>query len=55
MSFDSEEACLVDRIKATAFYQAKISGADFITRKWGADKLKRSESWVTKNWTKSAY
>lgn len=54
MSFDSEEARLVDRIQATAFYQAKISGADFITRKWVADKLKRSESWVTKNWTKSA-
>ena len=53
MSFDSEEARLVDRIQATAFYQAKLAGANFITRQWVAKKLKRSEDWVTKNWTKN--
>ena len=53
MSYDSEEARVVDRIQATAYYQAKIAGADFITRKWVASKLKRSEDWVRKNWTKN--
>ena len=49
MSFDSEEARLVDRIRATAFYEAKEAGADFITRKWVAEKLNRSENFVTRN------
>jgi hypothetical protein len=44
MSIDSEEARLVDRIRATAFYQAKMAGATFITRKWVADQLNRSEN-----------
>ena len=52
MSFDSEHARLVDRIRATAFYEAKQAGADFITRKWVADKINRSESFVKRNWTK---
>ena len=42
MSFDSEETRVIDRIQATAFYQAKEAGASFITKKWLADRLKRS-------------
>lgn len=52
MSFDSDQARLVDRIRATAFYEAKLEGADFITRKWVATKLNRCEDFVTKNWKK---
>ena len=52
MSFDSEQARLVDRIRATAFYEAKQAGAEFITRKWVADKINRSENFVKRNWTK---
>ena len=48
-NFDSEEERFIDRIKAVAWKEAKDSGADFITRKWVADKLNRSLSWVTKN------
>ena len=54
MSFDSEEARLVDRIQATAFFQAREAGASFMTKKWVADRLKRSEQWVKDNWTKKA-
>ena len=43
MGFDSEEARLVDRIQATAFFQAKEADVIFITKKWVADRLKRSE------------
>ena len=39
MNFDSEEARLVDRIQATAFFQAKEAGATFITKKWVAARL----------------
>ena len=48
MSFDSEEARLVDRIRATAFFRAKDAGATFITKNWVADRLKRSEDWRKK-------
>ncbi len=47
---DSDEQRLIDRIKCIAFKEAKESGAEFITRKWIADKLKRSEKWVQRNW-----
>ena len=30
MSFDSESARLIDRIQASAFYQAKLAGANFV-------------------------
>ena len=44
MSFDSEEARLVAaHIQATAFFQAREAGASFITKKWVANRLKRSE------------
>ena len=45
MSFDTEEARMVDRIKACAFFEAREAGANFITKKWVANKLKRSEIW----------
>ena len=56
MSFtlnDIEEQRYIDRIKATAWKEARDAGAKFITRKWVAKKLRRSESWVTRNWCKS--
>ena len=52
MSFDSEQARLVDRIQACAFFQAREAGATFITKAWVAKKLKRSEDWVKKHWRK---
>ena len=32
MSFDTEEARMVDRIKACAFFEAREAGANFITK-----------------------
>ena len=52
MSFDSESARLIDRIQASAFYQAKLAGANFISIDWVAKKLRRSKRWVTRNWKK---
>lgn len=52
MSFDSETARFIDRIRATAFYQAKQEGATFISIAWVAKKLKRPKSWVNRNWKK---
>ena len=52
MSFDSESARLIDRIRASAFYQAKLAGANFISIDWVAKKLRRSKRWVTRNWKK---
>ena len=40
MSFDSKEARLVDRVRATAFFEAKEAGATFITKKMGGQKIK---------------
>ena len=48
MNFDSES----DRIQASAFYQAKLAGANFISIDWVAKKLRRSKRWVTSNWKK---
>lgn len=53
MSFDSENARMVDRIRATAFLEAREAGAKFITKKWVSDRLKRSEDWVKDNWRKN--
>jgi hypothetical protein len=50
---DTDEQRFIDRIKCIAFREAKESGAEFITKKWIANKLKRSESWVKRNWNKS--
>lgn len=52
MSFDSEQARVIDRIQASAFYQAKLAGAAFISIDWVSKKLKRSKRWVTRNWKK---
>ena len=52
MSFDSETARLIDRIQASAFHQAKLAGAEFISIAWVASKLKRSKTWVKNNWKK---
>ena len=52
MSFDSESARLIDRIRASAFYQAKLAGGNFISIDWVAKKLRRPKRWVTRNWKK---
>ena len=49
---DCEELRKLDRIKAISWRIAK-EGATFITKKWIANKLKRDESWVKRNWKKS--
>ena len=40
MSFELETARLIDRIQASAFYQAKLAGANFISIDWVAKKLR---------------
>ena len=50
--YDSEQQRVVDRIRANAFREAMEGGAAFINRKWIANKLHRSERWVTDNWKK---
>jgi len=52
MSFDSEEAHLIDRIQASVYYQAKQAGASFISIAWVPKKLRRSKTWVKENWKK---
>jgi len=49
MSYDTDQARLVDRIQARSFYQAKVAGAQFISIAWVAKKLKRSKTWVKSN------
>ena len=49
---DSEEVRVVDRIRVNSFQEAMEAGTTFITRKWIAQKLGRSERWVTDNWKK---
>jgi transposase len=50
---DSEQRRQIDRIMAVAFRLARDDGANFINRKWVAEKLGRSMQWVTDNWNKS--
>jgi hypothetical protein len=52
MSFNIKEARLADRNQATAFFQAREAGASLITKKWVANRLKRSGDWVKQNWRK---
>lgn len=52
---DTVERQHVDRIKAIAWREARDEGCQFITRKWVADRLKRSEDWVKKWWNEDAY
>ena len=49
---DSEINRYTDRVRAVK--EARDAGAAFITRKWIAQKLKRSERWVSMNWNKTA-
>ena len=46
---DNEEQRVIDRIRANAYREAMEEGATFINRKWIAQKLHRSERWVTDN------
>ena len=55
MDRDTEEKRLIDRIRAITFKEAKDNGAHFITRKWVAEKIGRSEEFVKLNWTKDPY
>ena len=55
MSYDTDQARFIDRIQASAFYQAKIAGATFISIPWVAKKLKRSKNWVKTNWKKDPW
>jgi len=50
---DNEINRYTDRIRAVTFKEARDAGAAFITRKWIAQKLKRSERWVSMNWNKT--
>ncbi len=50
---DTKDQRYVDRIKAIAWKEARDAGAKFITREWVAKRLRRSESWVTRNWVKT--
>ena len=58
MTFDSEEARLVDRIQATAFFQAKEAGATFITKNglqivWKDQKIGWKEIGERNQWNAS--
>lgn len=52
---DSEERRYVDRIRAISFKQSKDNGADFITRRWVAEFIGRSEQFVKENWNRDPY
>lgn len=47
-----EEQRVIDGIRANAYREAMEEGATFINRKWIAQKLHRTERWVTDNWKK---
>ena len=47
---DSEINCYTESV---TFKEARDAGAAFITRKWIAQKLKRSERWVLMNLNKT--
>lgn len=49
---DDEEQRVIDRIRANAYREAMEEGATFINRKWIAEKLHRTDRWVTDNWKK---
>ncbi|MCP4491571.1 MAG: hypothetical protein GY820_30330 [Gammaproteobacteria bacterium] len=46
---DSDEVQMVDKAAAVAFRMAKEAGTEFVTPKWVANKLKRSETFVRTN------
>ena len=49
---DTEENRVIDRIRAIAFKEIADEGCEFVTRDWVAQRLRRSERWVTRNWNK---
>ncbi|CAG0890621.1 unnamed protein product, partial [Cyprideis torosa] len=52
---DSEKLRFVDRIRAITFREARDAGASFISRSWIANHIKRSETFVKKNWMRNPY
>lgn len=52
-TYDSEKQRIIDRIKCIAFKEARDASATFITQKWIAKQLHRSERWVRDTWNKS--
>ena len=52
-SADTEELRFMDTIKAVAWKEAMDAGCEFVKRKWIVERLGRSLSWVSDNWTKS--
>ena len=51
----SEETCHIYRIRAITFREARDAGATFISRSSVANKLKRPETWVKRNWKRNPY
>ena len=52
-SVDTEKLRFMDRIKAVAWKEAMDAGCEFVNRKWIVERLRRSLSWVSDNWTKT--
>jgi transposase len=52
-TYDNEQQRIIDRIKCIAFREAKDAGAEFINRKWIADKLGLLVNWITQWWNKT--
>lgn len=55
MSYDSDKIRFIDRIRSITFREARDAGASFISRKWIAMHIKRSERFVTFNWNRNVY
>ena len=47
---DSERTRFVDRIRVITFREIRDLGVDWISRSWVADHVKRSVSFVKRNW-----
>ena len=45
--FGNEEVRHVDRIRAITFREARDAGAEFITRRWVAYRIRRSEQFAS--------
>ena len=52
---DSEKLRFVDRVRAITFREARDAGASFISRSWIATRIKRSETFVKRNWMRNPY
>lgn len=52
---DCEQRRWIDRIRAISFKEAKDEGAGFITRRWVAERIGRSEEFVKLNWNRDPY